>query len=243
MTPGERECRRDLAAAYRLMDHFGVRDLTYNHLSARIPDDPASFLIKPSDFMFWEVTASTLSKYSLDGTAIENSQVNLSGGALVIHAGLMARRPDVGAVFHTHTVANMAVAAQKAGLLPITQQALLFFERISYHDFEGFEFEAGMEDKLDTSLGRNQVAILRNHGLLVTGSTVAEAFVLHHFFEIAAQAQVAALAGGSEVTIPNAAVCKEAAATMEKIGATKNGGKNWAACLRLADALFPGYAT
>ena len=242
ITPAEHRCRKDLAAAYRLMDYFGVRDLTYNHLSARVPGRVDSILIKPTDFMFGEVTATSLLKYDLNGAPIDHDNRPLGGGALVIHASLAALRPGVNAIFHTHTPANMAVAAQRRGLLPITQQAMLFYDRIAYHDFEGFEFEAGMEERLHEHLGPHTVAILRNHGVLIAAESVAEAFVIHHFFEIAAQAQVGALSGNSDVIIPPEEVCRKAADTMDFIEATKNGGKNWAACLRLADRLFPEYA-
>jgi ribulose-5-phosphate 4-epimerase/fuculose-1-phosphate aldolase len=241
VTDAEWRCRVDLAAAYRLMDHFGVRDLTYNHLSARVPGENGKFLIKPGDFMFGEVTASSLLKYALDGEPAASGAAPLGGGALVIHAGILEERGDLNAVFHTHTAANMAIAAQTRGLLPITQQALLFYERVSYHDFGGFEFEPGMERTLVESLARNPVAILRNHGLLVVGETVAEAFVLHHFFELAAQAQISALAGGGELVLQPDEICRKAAATMAEIEAVKNGGKNWAACLRMAARLFPDF--
>lgn len=241
-TADEQACREDLAAAYRLMDYFGVRDLTYNHLSARVPGETDTILIKPSDFMFGEVTASSLLKYDLAGEPISPGAKPLGGGAFVIHARLAALRPNVNAVFHTHTVANMAVAAQQKGLLPITQQALLFYERISYHDFGGFEFEPGMEQMLDRDMGSHKVTVLRNHGVLITAESVAEAFVLHHFFEIAAQAQIAALSGDSKLSIPSEEVCRRAASTMDLIEATKNGGKNWPSCLRLAARLFPDYA-
>ena len=242
MTAAERACRLDLADAYRLMDYFGVRDLTYNHLSARVREEPDAILVKPSDFMFGEVTASSLLKFDLNGASLTGGTKSLSGGALVIHAGLARIRPNVNAVFHTHTPANMAVAAQRRGLLPITQQALLFYDRIAYHEFEGFEFEAGMEQRLNAALGRHKIAILHNHGVLIAADSVAEAFVMHHFFEIAAQAQIGALSGNSELLIPSEDICRKAAETMDLIEATKNGGKNWPACLRLADRLFPDYA-
>jgi len=242
VSAGEWRCRVELAAAYRLMDHFGVRDLTYNHLSARVLGEPNAILIKPSDFMFGEVTASSLLKYGLDGGPLCGTDRPLGGGALVIHAGLARLRPELNAVFHTHTIANMAVAAQERGLLPITQQAMMFYDRIAYHDFQGFEFEPGMEKTLDRDLGRYKVAILRNHGLLIAAESVAEAFVLHHFFEIAAQAQIGALSRAASVLVPDDAICRQAAATMDIIQATKNGGKNWAACLRLAERMFPDHA-
>lgn len=247
VAPAEWSCRVTLAAAYRLMDYFGVRDLTYNHLSARIPGEPNAILIKPGDHMFGEVTASNLLKYDLegkplDGKILDGSSRMLSGGALVIHASLARLRPDVNAIFHTHTPANMAVAAQARGLLPITQQAMMFYQRIAYHDFGGFEFEPGMESNLHNDLGPHKVAILHNHGLLIAAESIPEAFVIHHFFEIAAQTQIGALSGGADLIVPSEKVCRSAAKTMDLIEATKNGGKNWDACLRLADRLFPDYA-
>ena len=192
--------------------------------------------------MFNEVTASNLRKFDLNGLCLSGDHPMLGGGALVIHAALARLRPEVNAIFHTHTPANMAVAAQRQGLLPITQQALLFYNRIAYHDFAGFEFEPGMEEALNADLGIHKVAILRNHGILIAAESVAEAFVLHHFFEIAAKAQIGALSGEAELMIPSDEVCRRAAETMDFIQATKNGGKNWPACLRLADRLFPDYA-
>ena len=242
ISAAEWQCRVELAAAYRLMDHFGVRDLTYNHLSARVPGEPNAILIKPGNFMFAEVTASSLLKYDLDGRPLNGTHRPLSGGALVIHAGLAQLRPHVHAIFHTHTPANMAIAAQKRGLLPITQQAMLFHERLAYHDFGGFEFEPGMEGLLHRDLGAHKIAVLRNHGIVIAAESVPEAFVIHHFFEIAAQAQIAALSGGAEVIIPDELVCRKAAETMDLIEATKGGGKNWASCLRLANRLCPDHA-
>ena len=148
------------------------------------------------------------------------------------------------AVFHTHTPANMAIAAQRHGLLPITQQAMLFHGRLSYHDFTGFEFEAGMEDMLDRDLGPNRIAVLRNHGILIAAETVPEAFVLHHFFEMAAQAQVGALGRSAEIVVPSEDICRKAAdRRWISWKRTRNGGKNWGACLRMADRLFPDYAS
>lgn len=243
VSEAEWSCRVDLAAAYRLMDHFGVRDLTYNHLSARVPGEPNAILIKPGDHMFGEVTASGLLKYRLDGQPLGGTERPLTGGAFVIHASLARLRPEVNAIFHTHTPANMAIAAQRRGLLPITQQAMLFYERVAYHEFGGFEFEPGMERDLHRDLGAHKVAILRNHGLLIAAASVAEAFVIHHFFEIAAQAQIGALCGGQEISLPDDSVCRKAAETMDFIQATKDGGKNWPACLRLANRLYPDHAT
>jgi ribulose-5-phosphate 4-epimerase/fuculose-1-phosphate aldolase len=227
----ERRARIELAASYRLLAHFGVSDLTYNHLSARVPGEPGRLLVKPRDMMFEEVTASSLAKHAFDDPA-------LRGGAKVIHGGVLAARPDIHAVFHTHTPANMGVASQQHGLLMVNQHAVSFYGRIAYHEFGGFEFDPAMRAPLLASLGDKRVALLRNHGALVCGRSIAEAFVLHHFLEMACKGQIAALSGGAKVTLIPDAVCEEGARQFE---AADPVGKDWGACLRLAERLDPSF--
>lgn len=227
----ERRARVDLAACYRLLAHFGVSDLTYNHLSARVPGEPDRLLIKPRDMMFEEASASSLEKHAFDSAA-------LRGGAKVIHAGILAARPDVHAVFHTHTPANMGVASQEHGLLMVNQHAVSFYRRIAYHPFGGFEFDLAMREPLLASLGDKRVALLRNHGALVCGRSIAEAFVLHHFLEMACKGQIAALAGGARVTLIPDGVCEQGVRQFE---AADPVSKDWPACLRLARRLDPSF--
>ena len=205
VSEAEWQARVELAAAYRGLAHYGVADLTYNHLSLRIPDEPDKLLIKPSDFLFDEVTASSLNKYGFDGKPAFEESPPLRGGGLVIHAGILKAREDIAAVFHTHTPAAMGVSAHKKGLMPINQHAMRFYERIKYHDFGGFEFNMDMRDPLIRDLGDGYVALLRNHGALVCGRTLKEAFTLHHMLEMACRGQVAALSAGegNYVTIPH----------------------------------------
>ena len=231
MTAEEHRARVELAACYRLLAHFGVSDLTYNHLSARVPGAPERLLIKPRTMMFEEITASSLEKLALDDP-------RLKGGAKVIHAGILAARPDVNAVFHTHTPANMGVASQAHGLLMINQHAVSFYRRIAYHDFGGFEFDDAMREPLLRDLGDKRVALLRNHGALVCGRSVPEAFVLHHFLEMACRGQIAALAGGAKVTLIPEEVCERGA---RQFAAADPVAKDWDACLRLAERLDPGF--
>ena len=232
----EWKTRVDLACAYRLIAHSYVSDLTYNHLSARVPGEDGHILIKPNNIMFEEVTASNLLKYDYDGAP------PLKGGGLIIHAGILQARPDVNVVFHTHTEANMGVSSQKWGLLTVNQHAMRFHNRIAYHDFRGFEFNLFMRDPLMRDIEGHRVALLRNHGVLVLGETVPEAFVTHHFLEFACRGQIAALSAGYEnLVLPDEEACEFAAAQVEKEGRSLAGGKDWGACLRMAERLYPEF--
>src|SRR3954470_10542408 len=197
--------RVQLAAGYHLLAHHGGNDLTYNHFGLRVPGEPDRMLVKRTDWMFSEVTASSLLKVDLGGNVITDTDVErIKGGALIIHAGLLNARPDLNATLHTHTVAGMGVAAHKDGLLPITQHAIRFYGEIKYHEFEGFEFDDEMTPKLIRDLDGGSFMILRNHGVLVCGGSVAECVVGHHFLEMACQGQIAALtAGEGNYTTPS----------------------------------------
>ena len=242
MSPSERDTRIKLAACYRLMHHFGVDDLTYNHLSARVPDAPDTLLIKPSTQMFGEVTASSLGQFYFDGRAVKDDRPRLAGGALVIHAGLMLARPDLNAVFHTHTTANMGVASQEHGLLMINQHAVKFYKRLGYHTFGGYEFNMSQRDPLIESLTGYRAMLLRNHGALVCGRTVAEAFVDNHFLEVACRGQIAALAGGGAYTLIPDDVAAFGSTQINFDDPEQTGAKDWDACMRLAYKLDPSFA-
>ena len=243
VSPEEWAARVDLAAGHRVLAHYGVNDLTYNHFALRVPDEPEHMLIKRTDWMFCEVTASSLLKVDFDGNVVLDTDVRtVKGGALIIHAGLLQHRRDLNATLHTHTVAGMAVAAHKFGLLPINQHALRFYGEIKYHEFEGFEFDPEMTPKLVRDLDGGAFMMLRNHGVLVCGESVAECVVGHHFLEMACQGQVAALAAGhGNYTIPNPQACEYAHSQFVREGNFLKGGKDWPACLRLADRLDPSY--
>jgi ribulose-5-phosphate 4-epimerase/fuculose-1-phosphate aldolase len=240
VSPEEWAARVELAAGYRLMAHFGINELTYNHLSVRVPGEPGRLLVKPRDYMFSEVTASLLQKFDFDGTPCQDSGPNV-GGALVIHAGILEARPDLNVVFHTHTPANMGVSSQKHGLLMINQHAVAFYRRIAYHDFGGFEFNLDQRAPIVQSLGSLNVALLRNHGALVCGRSVAQTFVDHHYLEMACRGQIAALAGGVEVTLIPDEIAAIGAQQYNSIDPKRAGGKDWPACLRLLDRLEPSY--
>ena len=241
---GDLKQRRHLAMAYRLLHRFGFDDLTYNHLSARLPGRPDRFVVKRDDELFEQVTASSLLLSGYRDVEPTNAPGKVSPGALIIHGAIMEARPEVNAVFHTHSPANMAVSAMRCGLLPLTQHAMIFHGRIAWHDFEGFEFEAHMRHALVRDLKQADVMILRNHGVLVTGRTVAEAYFRHHYLEMACRAQVAAMAAGGidQLVWPDEATCRHAAGQMAARGMVDENGRDWRALTRLADSVFPDYA-
>jgi ribulose-5-phosphate 4-epimerase/fuculose-1-phosphate aldolase len=161
---------------------------------------------------------------------------------LIIHAGLLKARPDLNATLHTHTVAGMGVAAHKFGLLPINQHAMRFYGEMKYHDFKGFEFEPGMAPHLLQDLDGGAFMMLRNHGVLICGGSAPECVVNHHWLDMACKGQVAALAAGEgNYTVLGKADCEFAHDQFMKAGSFLKGGKDWAACLRLADRLDPSY--
>ena len=238
----EWEIRVELAAAHRLLAHFGIQDLTHNHLTARVRGEPGHFLIKAADAMFDEVSASNLVKYDLDGNPQQDGYPNLRGGGLIIHAGLFAARDDLNVLFHTHTPSIIGVASQKNGLLPINQHGIRFIGKIAYHDFGGFEFDINMRAPLIDDLGDKKIALLRNHGSLVCGASVGEAFVAHHNLEFACQAQLAAMTGGAELVLISEEVqqyiAKQVSGNKDRLA---GGGKDWQSCLRMANRLFPDF--
>jgi ribulose-5-phosphate 4-epimerase/fuculose-1-phosphate aldolase len=204
VSPEEWAMRVDVAACYRLVAHFGMNDLVYNHISGRVPGEEGHFLINPYGFAYEEVTASSLVKIDFDGKLVLDSGtgcgINLAG--FVIHSAIHKARHDVDCVIHTHSVAGMAVSALKCGLLPLTQNAM-FFGKLGYHDYESVAIDLDEQQRLVRDLGDSRAMILRNHGLLVAGTSVCEAFVTLHWLEKACQAQLAAMACNTELNHPS----------------------------------------
>ncbi|CAG9275218.1 Class II aldolase [Paraburkholderia unamae] len=206
----EWKTRCELAALYRVLAHYRMTDHIYTHISARVPGtDKDHFLINPYGLMFHEITASSLVKIDTEGNIIENvnqdrQRVNTAG--FMIHSAVHMARHDISCVAHTHTAAGIAVSAQEHGLLPISQHALMFYGRTSYHNYEGIATDEAERARLVKDLGNNKAMILRNHGLLAAGRTIADAFVVLYYLERACQIQISALAGGSELNFPPEAV-------------------------------------
>ena len=189
--------RIDVAACYRLVDHFGMTDLVYNHITARVPGSDHHYLINPYGLMYDEITASNLVKIDLDGNIVEPSPHPVNYAGFVIHSAIhMAHASRHRVVMHTHTRAGMAVCALKDGLLPISMVATAFHGKLSHHDYEGPSLDLDERGRLLKNLGDNQAMMLRNHGLLVTGRSVPEAFLRLYRLERACQIQIDAAAAG-----------------------------------------------
>ena len=244
VTPEEWALRVRLAAAYRVVEHLGWTESIYGHLTARVPGLDAHFLINPYGLRYDEVTASNLVKIDLEGNPVGPVAHPINRAGFIIHAAVHRARPDLHCVFHTHTTAGMAVAAQAAGLLPISIMASLFWNRVAYHDWEGPTMRMDEQERLVASLGARKVMILRNHGLLTGGASVEEAFLLLFRLQRACEIQVAALAGGTPLAMPADEVAEQAARSADDFIASSNtppGLLEFDALVRRIDALDPGY--
>ena len=240
----EWQVRVDLAALYRAVAHFRMTDLIYTHISARVPGPENHFLINQYGVMFHEMRASDLVKIDVDGNIVDVGQqsgrrVNAAG--FCIHSAIHMARHDLTCVIHTHTAAGMAVAAQKQGLLPISQHALKFYGKLAYHGYEGVALDLDERTRLVADLGPHSAMILANHGLLVGGRTIPEAFHSIYYLERACQAQVAALSGGCELIIPPKEVCEHTAKQFEGDGDPDRYDFMWNSVLRLIENDRPDY--
>lgn len=248
ISPEEWAVRVDLAACYRLVAHFGWDDLILTHNSARVPGEPDHMLINPMGLMFDEVTASNIMKVDFDGNVVAPSEYEPIYAGIVIHGAIYLGRPDVECVIHTHTEADIAVGAIEEGLLPLSQWAMRFYNRLGYHDYEGVSLDMDERTRLQQSIGNHPVLVLRNHGLLATGRNVAETFSLTYHFERSAEAQLkiqAAVAAGGKMVIPSHETCEKQAAQFAMSGNIPRlgGQREWPALLRLCDRLDPGFRT
>jgi len=237
----EWQARVDLAACYRLCAQFRMTDLIYTHISARVPGPEHHFLINPYGLLFDEITASSLVKIDIDGNVISDpAEQGFNPAGFVIHSAIHKAREDARCVIHTHSGAGVAVSAQKHGLLNITQHSMRFHNRIAYHDYEGVALDLDEQQRLQAHIGNRNALILRNHGLLVCGATVADAFDLMYYLERACQAQIGALSGGAEVIVASDEVAEKVARQFERPDRAAR-TKHWDACLRLLDRSDPSY--
>jgi ribulose-5-phosphate 4-epimerase/fuculose-1-phosphate aldolase len=237
----EEQLRVDLAACYRLVAQYGWDDLVFTHISARVPGGEHAFLINPYGMLFEEITASSLVKVDAEGNKVGPSPYPVNPAGFVIHSAVHAARPDVVCVLHVHTVAGIAVSAQKDGLLPISQQATIALASLGYHDYEGIALRDDEKPRLVNDLGRSASLILRNHGLLTVGRSVGEAFVTMFNLQRACEIQVAAQSGGRELISVDRRIVTGVKSNVETV--TKGGGGNlaWPGLLRKLDRIDPGF--
>lgn len=241
MPAEEWQVRLDLAACYRLLNHFRMTDLIFNHISARVPDRDDSFLINPYGLMYDEVTASSLVTVDVDGKVLDDpTGMGVNPGGFTLHSAVHMARHDLQCVMHTHTAATIAVGVMERGLLPLTQHAMRFTDRIAYHSYEGIYFTDEERKRVQGALATKKVALLRNHGTLVCGRDIPEAFDLMYHLERACQAQVSLLSTGEKLVYPQDGVAQQVASVYEA-PSRKGGAKIWPAMLRMLDRIDPSY--
>lgn len=235
--------RVDLAACYRLVASFGWGDLIFTHISARVPGPEHHFLINPYGMMFSEITASSLVKVDLDGHKVLDSSYDINPAGFVIHSAVHAAREDANCVLHVHSVNGVAISAQDEGVLPLSQHSIFVLSSLAYHDYEGVALEQDEKPRLVRDLGNKRFLMLRNHGLLTVGRSVAEAFVAMYFFETTCMIQVRAQSGGQRLRHIERAIIDGAPMQWENVTRGAGGGLAWPALLRKLDRADPSYCT
>jgi len=272
-TPAEWQARVDLAACYRLVDHYGMSDMMANHISSHVPGERGAFLINAYGLMYEEITASSLIKVDVDGNVLakpdfgasphgrsegdapprgdDDAQRRPGGNTLdyginragfVIHSAIHRARPELACVIHTHAFASMAVSALQCGVLPITQTAMRFL-KVGYHDYQGVVLDEAEQASLLADLGDREALILRNHGAIVVGRTVGEAFNWAHRLELACRTQLAAMACQSPLASVPQAVLEATWSNYQRGTRRPYGLMEWPALLRKLDRDDPSYAT
>jgi ribulose-5-phosphate 4-epimerase/fuculose-1-phosphate aldolase len=239
--PTERELREDLAAAYRLIALHGMTDLVFTHLSVRVPGEGHRFLVNPYGLLFEEITASSLVLVDAEGEPRQATSWPVNPAGFVIHSAVHMGRDDAQCVMHTHTLAGMAVAAQQGGLLPLNQMMMEFDGRVALHDYEGVAADDNLSERerLVRDLGDRPCMILRHHGLLTVGRTVAEAFYWMWYLEQACRIQLAAQSSGAPLAVAPPEVVERTKAQFSS-GPTK-GWLPWQALRRKLDREQPDY--
>jgi ribulose-5-phosphate 4-epimerase/fuculose-1-phosphate aldolase len=239
-TDAERALRVELAAAYRLAALYGWTDLVFTHISARIPGPEHHFLINPYGLLFEEITASSLVKVDQACQKLSDSPYPVNPAGFMIHSCIHAARDDAACVMHTHTRAGVAVSAQKAGLLPISQQSIFVVPTLAYHDYEGVALREDEQPRLQADLGSSSFLMLRNHGLLTTGRSIPEAWLNMYILENACRIQIDAQHGG-ELSLISPSILQGTAEVLKHATAGQGPGIAWPALLRKLDRESPGY--
>ena len=236
--------RCDLAACYRLVALYGWSDLVFTHISAKLPASVAGeahqFLINPYGLMFEEITASSLIKVDMQCNKLHESPFPVNPAGFVIHSAVHEARPEAGCVLHTHTRAGVGVSAQQGGVLPISQQSTFVLASLAYHDYEGVAFRDEEKPRLQADLGAANFLMLRNHGLLTVGKSIADAFLAMYTFENTCRIQIDAQAGGALTTVDPRIISGVAEASRVQTGGL-GGAFAWPALLRKAQRERPGF--
>jgi ribulose-5-phosphate 4-epimerase/fuculose-1-phosphate aldolase len=229
------DIKYNLAAAYRIMAYLAMDDHTYTHLSAR-PVNADFYYIYPFGFRFEEVTPDNLLKVSLDGAVLEGNEYQYNKTGYFIHGNIYKARPDISSIFHFHTPASVAVSSMKCGLLPISQWALHFYEKVSYHNYDSLVLDNNQSTALVTDLEQNYVMFLRNHGVITCGKTIHEAMFYSYHLELACKTQCLSYRVGQELITPSKEICQQ---TVKDILAFEKdlGKRDWEAWLRMIKKL------
>jgi ribulose-5-phosphate 4-epimerase/fuculose-1-phosphate aldolase len=241
MTPNEKQARTDLAAAYRVVAMYGWDDLVFTHISARVPGPEHHFLINPYGMLFEEITASSLVKVDLAGRKVSESPYDINPAGFTIHGAVHEARADAQCVIHLHTLEGVAVSCQKQGLLPISQQSLFPLMGLAYHDYEGVALNPEEKARLVRDLGAHHSMILRNHGLLTCGPTVAEAFLYMYILQKACEVQVRAQAGGAELVHVAQPILDGMRRASKEVLRGSGADLIWPGLLRKLDRIDPGW--
>src|SRR4051812_13972886 len=241
MNSEERQARTDLAAAYRVVAMYGWDDLVFTHISARVPGPEHHFLINPYGMLFEEITASSLVKVDLAGRKVSESPYEVNPAGFTIHSAVHEAREDAHCVMHLHTLEGVAVSCQKSGLLPISQQSLFPMMGLAYHDYEGVALNPAEKVRLVRDLGANNSMILRSHGLLTCGPTVADAFLYMYILQKACEVQVRAQAGGGELVPVAQPILDGMRKSAKEVLRGSGGMLVWPGLLRKLDRLDPSW--
>jgi ribulose-5-phosphate 4-epimerase/fuculose-1-phosphate aldolase len=242
VSPEEWQTRVDLAAAYRLVALFKWDDLVFTHISARVPGRHDEFLINPYGLMFEEMTASSLVRIGLDGNKLDESPFPVNPAGFTIHSAVHTARHDAQCVLHVHSLNGIAVSAQEGGVLPLSQQSIFVLSDLAYHGYEGVALRDDEKPRLVADLGDKTFLMLRNHGLLTVGATIADAFLAMYLFETVCTIQVRAQSGGGPLTRVDPRIIEGAKSQMKAATAGQGGGAlAWPGLLRRLDRVNPGY--
>jgi ribulose-5-phosphate 4-epimerase/fuculose-1-phosphate aldolase len=240
-TPEEWQVRCDLAALYRLAALHGWDDLIFTHISARVPGSEHHFLINPYGMMFEEITASSLVKVDAAGAKVEAGDYDVNPAGFIIHSAVHEARASAKFVMHLHTVAGVAVSAQREGLLPISQHSLFPLASLSYHDYEGVALNPDEKARLVADLGQASLMMLRNHGLLTLGHSAADTFLKMFMLQRACEIQIAAQAGGAELIRIPPQILAGIRAQSDKVMRGSGAGLAWPGLLRRLARENPGH--